>query len=138
MAQGGTFHGVFIDENILGAAYELDALHPGLVYWVGHPAVPTIPASTKDPELLDALGAYARDLIFITRDKRIRRNRTERGHLMRSAVRTVFLTGSKDMDKHQTASLIEESWDDIATQVGTQVGPSLWSLTHRDGLKRIS
>ena len=125
MAQGGTFRGVFIDENILGVAYKLDALHPGMVYWVGHPAVPTIPASTKDPELLDALGAYARDLIFITRDKRIRRDKNERGHLMRSGIRAVFLTGSKAMDKFQMASLIEANWDDIATQVGTQSGPSL-------------
>ena len=49
MAQGGTFSGVFIDENILGVAYELDALRPGLVYWVGHPAIPEIPVSAKDP-----------------------------------------------------------------------------------------
>ena len=52
MAQGGTFHGVFIDENILGAAYELDALHPGLVYWVGHPAVPTIQRPPRIPSCL--------------------------------------------------------------------------------------
>lgn len=138
MGQGGTFRGVFIDENILGVAYELDALRPGLVYWVGHPAILEIPASTKDPDLLDALGADGRDLIFVTRDKRIRRDKNERGHLMRSAVRAVFLTGSKNMDKSQMTALIDESWDDIAMQVGTRSGPSLWSLTHRDGLKRIS
>ncbi|WP_420610462.1 hypothetical protein [Candidatus Poriferisodalis sp.] len=137
MAQGGTFSGVFIDENILGVAHELDALRPGLVYWVGHPAIPEIPVSAKDPDLLDALGASSRDLIFITRDKRIRRDKNERDHLVRSAVRAVFLTSTKNMDKSQMAALIERHWDDIVGEVGTQRGPSLWSLTRRDGLKPI-
>ena len=53
MAEGGTFNGVFIDENILGVAKELEAMHPGLVYYVGHPAIPEIPASTKDPDLIE-------------------------------------------------------------------------------------
>ena len=73
MVQGGTFGGVFIDENILGVAHKLDSLHPGVVYWVGHTEIPEIPLSTKDPDLLDALGSNGRNLIFITRDKRIRR-----------------------------------------------------------------
>ncbi|WP_419911619.1 hypothetical protein [Candidatus Poriferisodalis sp.] len=137
MARGGTFSGVFIDENILGVAYELDALHPGLVYWVGHPAIPEIPVSAKDPDVHDALGAGGRDLIFITRDKRIRRDKNERDHLMRSAVRAVFLTSTKNMDKSQMAALVERHWDDIVGEVGTQRGPSLWSLTRRDGLKPI-
>ena len=84
-----------------------------------------------------ALGASGRDLIFITRDKRIRRDKNERDHLMRSAVRAVFLTSTKNMDKSQMAALIEHHWDDIVLEVGTQSGPSLWSLTRRDGLKPI-
>ncbi|WP_423916948.1 hypothetical protein [Candidatus Poriferisodalis sp.] len=137
MAEGGTFNGVFIDENILGVAKELEAMHPGLVYYVGHPAIPEIPASTKDPDLLDALGASGRDLIFITRDKRIRRDKNERKHLMRSAVRAVFLTSTKNLNKTQMAALIERHWNDIVSEVGTQSGPSLWALTRRDGLKPI-
>ncbi|MCQ3806839.1 MAG: hypothetical protein OXB92_12470 [Acidimicrobiaceae bacterium] len=138
MARGGTFGGIFIDENILGVAYELDSLHPGLVYWVGHPAILEIPPSTKDTDLLDALGSGNLDLIFVTRDKRIRRDRIEREHLMRSAVRAVFLTSAKNMNKSQMAALIEQSWDQIAQEVGLSSGPSLWSLTPSNGLKPIN
>ncbi len=138
MVQGGTFGGVFIDENMLGVAHELDALHPGVVYWVGHPEIPEIPRSTKDPDLLDALGSNGRDLIFITRDSWIRRNKVELGHLMRSEVRAVFLTGTKNMNKSQMTALINRHWDQIVQRVGVTRGPSLWSLTQRDGLKPIN
>ncbi len=138
MVQGGTFGGVFIDENILGVAHKLDSLHPGVVYWVGHAKIPEIPLSTKDPDLLDALGSNGRNLIFITRDKRIRRDKVEREHLMRSAVRAVFLTGTKNMNKSQMAALIDQYWDHIVQEVGVSSGPSLWSPTPRDGLKPIN
>ncbi len=138
MVQGGTFDGVFIDENMLGVAQELDALHEGVVYWVGHPEIPEIPLSTKDPDLLDALGTNGRDLIFITRDKWIRRNKVEREHLMRSEVRAVFLTDTKNMNKSQMTALINRHWDQIVQRVGVTRGPSLWSLTQRDGLKPIN
>ncbi len=138
MVQGGTFGGVFIDENILGVAHKLDSLHPGVVYWVGHTEIPEIPLSTKDPDLLDALGSNGRNLIFITRDKRIRRDKVEREHLMRSTVRAVFLTGTKNMNKSQMAALIDQYWDHIVQKVGVSSGPSLWSLTPRDGLKPIN
>ena len=56
---------------------------------------------------------------------------------MRSAVRAVFFTSTKNMDKSQMAALIQRHWDDIVRKVGIESGPSLWSLTRRDGLKPI-
>ena len=132
------FSGVFIDENMLGVVRELDRLHPGAVYHVGHPSVPDIPPSTKDPDLLDALGAKNRNWIFITRDKKIRRRPREREHLIGAGIRAVFLSGSKDMDKKQMVELVEKHWQDIVNEVGSQPGPSLWSLTHSNGLRKLT
>ena len=87
------FNGIFVDEDTLGVAYELERTHPGDIYYVGHPDMPEIPRSTKDPALLAALGANETDFIFLTRDKRIRHNKGERQQLMSAAIRAVFLSG---------------------------------------------
>ena len=42
------------------------------------------------------------------------------------------------MGKSQMAALIERHWDDIVGKIGAESGPSLWSLTRRDGLKPIN
>ena len=131
------FNGIFVDEDTLGVAYELERTHPGEIYYVGHPDMPEIPRSTKDPALLAALGANANDFIFLTRDKRIRRNSGERQQLMSAAIRAVFLSGRNDIEKSQMVSLVEKHWNDIVNDVGSQHGPALWSLTQGNGLRRL-
>lgn len=137
MTPDSEFNGVFVDENILGVAHALARLHPDDVYYVGHPAVPEIPASTKDPQLLSALGANEADWIFLTRDKKIRHNVAERHQLMGAGIRAVFLTGNKNMNKEQMIELVEKHWDDIVREVGPRSGPCMWSITKGGGLQEI-
>ncbi len=85
--------------------------HPG---WVGNIVSP--PGSQV---------RNGRDLIFITRDKRIRRDKNERSHLSQSTIKAVLLTSIKNSDKAQMAELIERHWYDIVNEVGSRSGPSL-------------
>ena len=131
------FNGLFVDEDTLGVAYELERTHPGDIYYVGHPAMPEIPRSTKDPALLATLGANETDFIFLTRDKRIRHNKGERQQLMSAGIRAVFLSGRNNMETSQMVALVEKHWDEIVHDVGSQHGPAFWSLTKGNGLRKL-
>ena len=137
MSSKAKFEGVFVDENILGAAYELERTHPGEVYYVGHPDMPEVPVSTKDPAMLAVLGANDVDLVFLTRDKRIRSNIAERQALVNAKIRAVFISGTKNMEKAQVFALVEKHWDEMVEKVGSESGPVIWSLTHGNGLRKL-
>ena len=137
MAPKARFNGVFVDENILGVAYELERLHPRDVYYVGHRLVPKIPTATKDVPLLEALGQDRHDWILISRDRRIWRNEIAREHWMNAEVRAVILSGRNSVSKRDATALIHNHWRDIVGAVGSQPGPAFWSLTKPNGLRRI-
>lgn len=137
MAAHAAFNGVFVDENILGVAHELERRHPGDVYYVGHPLVPEIPKATKDADLLDALGVNQQGWILISRDRRIWRNKVARQNWVDAHVRAVILSGTNSVSKTDAANLIDSHWQGIVNEVASQPGPALWSLTKPRGLRRI-
>ena len=137
MAARAAFNGIFVDENILGVAHELERRHPGDVYYVGHPRVPEIPKETKDVDLLDALGMNQQDWIFVSRDRRIWRNKVARKRWVEAGIRAVILSGTNSVSKADAADLIDSHWQGIVREVASQPGPALWSLTKPRGLRRI-
>ena len=137
MAARSAFGGLFVDENMLRVAYELERLHPNEVYYVGHPLVPEIPSGTKDSPLFDALGLDRNSWIFVSRDRRIWRNKIARKHWIDARVRAVVLSGSNSISTDSALELIHSHWLTIVEEVGSKQGPGFWSLTKPNGLRRI-
>jgi len=71
--------GLFADENILPVGRRLAGLaEAGTVLYVGHRDIPELPPGATDTEIFEVVGAHGRDLLFITRDKKIRTRPVER------------------------------------------------------------
>lgn len=128
--------GVFADENILPVGRKLAELPAiGTVLYPGHEDIPELPQGAKDTEIFDEIGAGRRDLLFITRDKRIRTRPIERAKLRDAGVRAVFLTGSSNMTQDDIYDLIIKFWDDLAA-LDSRSGPCSFALT-TGGLREV-
>ena len=102
--------GVFADENILPVGRKLAELDEvGTVLYPGHEDIPELPLGAKDTEIFGEIGADRRNLLFITRDKKIRTRPTEREKLRDAKVRAVILTGRSNMTQDDIYHLILES-----------------------------
>ena len=106
----------------------------GTVLYPGHEDIPELPAGATDTEIFEEIGAARRDLLFITRDKRIRTRPMERTKLRDAGVRAVFLTGSSNMTQDAIYGLIIEFWDDLAA-LDSRSGPCSFAL-RREGSGR--
>lgn len=109
----------------------------GLVLYTGHEDIPELPLGAKDIDIFQAIGARGRNLLFITRDKKIRTRPVERRKLREAGVRAVILTGRSNMRQDDIYNLIIKYWDRIADIDTSRVGPCIFSLTSR-GLRELS
>ncbi|MCY3787138.1 MAG: hypothetical protein OXG47_10520 [bacterium] len=84
---------LFLDENIAPLGQRL-AAHPGagLILWVGHPNLPSLPLGTNDSNLLKAVGETGR--LFVTRDRHILTRPWERKQIYDAAVRLILITAT--------------------------------------------
>jgi hypothetical protein len=111
----------FIDENMLGVGYSLNAVRADIVY-PGHADCPDIPRGTKDPVWLPKVGQ--RGWAVVMRDKRIRSRPGERELLRRYRIRAFCLTGSGDQTSWETNALIrcccraERRCDNLVKRIG--------------------
>ena len=129
--------GLFADENILPVGRRLASLpEAGTVLYAGHEDIPELPLGAKDTEIFDVIGADGRDLLFITRDKKIRTRPVERRKLREAGVRAVILTGRSNMTQDDIYGLIVKHWDAIADVNASRPGPCIFSLTSR-GLREL-
>ena len=108
----------------------------GTVLYPGHEDIPELPLGSKDTEILEEIGAGRRNLLFITRDKKIRTRPVERAKLRDAGVRAVFLTGRSNMTQDDIYRLIIKFWDELA-ELDSRTGPCSFALTTR-GLREIS
>lgn len=128
--------GIFADENILPVGRKLAELpEVGTVLYPGHEDIPELPLGAKDTEIFKEIGAGRRNLLFITRDKKIRTRPVERQKLRDAKVRVVFLTGRSNMTQDDIYQLIIKFWDELAA-VDSRSGPCSFALTKR-GLREI-
>ena len=116
--------GLFADENILPVGRRLAGLvEAGTVLYVGHRDIPELSPGAKDTEIFEVIGANGRDLLFITRDKKIRTRPVERRKLREAGVRALILTGRANMAPDDIYDLIITHWDAIADMDASRAGP---------------
>ena len=128
--------GVFADENILPVGRRLAELpEAGNVLYPGHEDIPELPLGAKDTEIFEKIGAGRRNLLFSTRDKKIRTRPVERQKLRDARVRAIFLTGRSNMTQDDIYQLIIEYWEDLA-EVDSRSGPCSFALT-KQGLREM-
>ena len=124
----------FVDENDLALGRALASAHDDVVY-PGHPDLPEVPRSTPDDEWLRVIGT--RQLVVITRDKRIRYRAAEKQAWIAHRVRGFVLTGTKSQSTRDSTSLIEHFWTQINHIVSDDpIGPWMRSITG-DRIRRI-
>lgn len=121
--------GIFVDENLILVGKQLEKLPDiGTVLYPGHPDIPELPLSAKDVEIFEVIGANRRNLLFITRDKRIRTNLKERRRFREAHVRAIIITVRSDMKQIEIYQLICDHWDAIADIDTSKSGPSIHRL----------
>lgn len=123
----------FIDENMLGVGYALDAVRADIAY-PGHRDCNDIARGTKDHIWLPRVGQ--RGWAVIMRDKRIRSRPGERELLRRHRIRAFCLTGSGDQTSWEMLQLLVRHWDSMQQRLLELDGPFLFGIT-RNGLRRL-
>jgi hypothetical protein len=116
----------FIDENLLAVGRALAAVRDDVVH-PGHANLPEVPTGTKDEDWLPIIGDRNRDLILITRDRRIRTKRAEIAAFRHHGVRAFFLTGKHDLTAWGKLSLLVRQWDKIE-RVAIKNGAGPWAM----------
>jgi hypothetical protein len=117
----------FVDENSLSLGVVLARSRADVVY-PGHPLLPDVPRRTKDEGWLPVIGR--RDLVLITRDKKIRTRPIERRRLVAAGVRGFVLTGAGDMSTAGMVDLVLKRWPAIEQfESDHPAGPWLASVT---------
>ena len=124
--------GIFADENILPVGERLAELpKSGTVLYPGHPDIPELPLGAQDVEIFDEIGELRRNLLFITRDRKIRFRHEERDRLIKAKVRAIIISGKSDMTQDAIYRLIIKHWDEIATINASQSGPWIFGLSQQ-------
>lgn len=117
----------FVDQNFLpvGRALALvrdDVLHPD------HPDLPEVPCGTQDVDWLPIVGSTDRNLVVITRDKKIRHKPAELAVLKQHNVRMFVLGGSNDLTKWQKLELLVRHWQKLEKRINDN-GAGPWVQT---------
>ena len=124
----------FVDENNLLLARRLAEVYEGVVY-PGHPDLSEVPRGTTDEAWLEIVGT--RDLIVITRDKRIRYRPVERQRWIGHGVRGFVLTTAGNLRVDEQMALLAARWGAIEHFVRVHSsGPWMCSIT-RSGVRTL-
>lgn len=125
----------FVDENDLALARALasarhDVVHPG------HGRLAEVPKGTPDVDWMPIVAA--KDLVVISRDKKIRTRTAELAAYRECGLRVFFLTGTTSQDTWESLSILVRRWEqieEIITEEGR--GPWAYSATASGGPKRL-
>ena len=117
----------FVDENMIAIGRALAAVRDDVVY-PDHPHLPEIHRAARDVDWLPIVGASGRNLVVITRDKKIRTKSAEALALRDHQVRIIFLTGSKDQTRWGKLELLVRSWDRMERAI-VKAGAGPWALS---------
>lgn len=115
----------FADENALGLAKELLGRGTELVH-PGHPDFPEVPRGAPDLDWLPIVGE--RELVVLTRDRRIRSRPAELAVYRSYGVRSVWMGGKQDMAPAMLAEMFERHRTRLERLV-IKLGPGPWAVT---------
>jgi len=97
----------FVDENVIGLGRSLAMAREDVVT-PGHPLIPEVPLGAIDPDWIPRVAQ--RDLVVLTRDRRMRYKPGERHLLLEHGLRVVALTGAKNMSTWEMLELVVRHW----------------------------
>ncbi len=124
----------FVYENDIALGRQLEAHFHDVVY-PGHPQLPEVPRKTFDDVWLPIIGE--RQLVVITRDKRIRYRPVERGAWIRHRVRGFVLTGTVSQSTTDSFRILDRHRDQLLAVVENRgAGPWMFGVTST-GLREI-
>lgn len=117
----------FVDENDLALGKALAAAHGDVVY-PGHPDLPEVPRQTDDDVWLEVIGR--RQLVVITRDKKIRYRPVEKQAWVTHRVRGFVLTGRGSQATADSLAILQTHWTSIdEIVVANPQGPWMFAVT---------
>lgn len=118
----------FVDENDLGLGRKLSQQQPGVLY-PGHPSLPEVERGCIDEDWLQVVGQ--RNLVVITRDRRIRRRPVEKRMWIQHQVRGFVLTGTASQTTDQSMDVLNKHWERIVSTAQSRTqGPWMYAVTH--------
>jgi hypothetical protein len=115
----------FADENALGLAKVLvragrtDVVHPG------HPALPDVPLGTLDLDWMRVIAS--KDLIVLSRDRRIRSRPAELAAYREFGIRSVWLGAKRDLRPQEQADMFLAHEERLLREA-IKRGPGPWAL----------
>ncbi|WP_214410053.1 hypothetical protein [Sphaerisporangium fuscum] len=114
----------FVDETSLGVGRALALLRRDVIH-TSHPLIPEVPLGTLDDEWIPKVAA--RDLVVITRDKRIRTKHAKAMLYAEHKARVFWIAGKRDLSNWDTMCLLTRRWDDIEREI-KEHGPGPWFM----------
>lgn len=116
----------FTDENTLGLGKLLRRHGRDDVLYPGHEDLLEIPLGTLDVDWMPIV--QQRDLVVLTRDRRIRTRPAELRVYWEHGIRSVWMGGKQDLGPQQQLSLFLEHEDRLRREI-IKRGPGPWALT---------
>lgn len=115
----------FTDENTLGLGKLLRRSGRDDILYPGHEDLPDLPLGTLDVDWIPIVAA--RELIVITRDRRIRTRPAELQAYLEHGIRSVWIGAKQDMGPRDQAELFINHEQRLQREI-TKRGPGPWAL----------
>jgi len=115
----------FTDENTLGLGKLLRRAGRDDVVYPGHEDLLEVPVGTLDLEWMPAIAN--RDLIVVTRDRRIRTRPAELRAYWEHGIRSVWIGAKRDLGPHQQVELFLLHEERLQREI-VKRGPGPWAL----------
>ncbi|MEU9890996.1 hypothetical protein [Sphaerisporangium sp. NPDC051011] len=119
----------FVDETSLGVGRALALLRRDVIH-TNHRLIPEVPLGTLDDEWIPKVAA--KELVVITRDKRIRTKHAKAMLYAENGLRVFWIAGKKDLSNWDTMCLLTRRWNDIEREIKER-GPGPWFMAVNDG-----
>jgi len=115
----------FTDENTLGLGKLLRRSGREDVVYPGHEGLPEVPIGTPDLEWMPVIAQ--RDLVVVTRDRRIRTRPAEFRAYSELGIRSVWIGAKQDLGPHDQVALFLEHEARLQREI-IKRGPGPWAL----------
>lgn len=115
----------FADENTLGLGKLLRRSGRDDVVYPGHPSLPEVPLGTLDLDWMPVIAA--RDLVVVTRDKRIRTRPAELLAYREFGIRSVWIGAKRDLGPREQLELFLRHETRLQREM-VKRGPGPWAL----------
>ncbi|QWC84577.1 hypothetical protein KLP28_13520 [Nocardioidaceae bacterium] len=116
----------FTDENTLGLGKLMRSLGREDVLYPGHDRLPEVPRGSPDLDWMTVIGE--RELIVLTRDRRIRSRPAERRAYWQHGIRSVWIGAKQDLGPADQLQLFLRHEKRLKREI-TKRGPGPWSLS---------